>query len=76
MGGGVKDQRIAASGNPTFKTPDGAEHPTWNAARKHLTGLDLLATLREAGPDLEERQLVALRDRLLSVWHISRKGKG
>lgn len=69
----MKDQRIAPSGRPTFKTPDGVEHATWNAARKHLTGLDLLATLREAGPDLAESQLVAMRDRLLENWHVSRK---
>lgn len=67
----MKDQRIASSA--TFKTPDGAEHPTWNAARKHLTGLDLLNTLREAGPDLAEDQLLALRDRILAGWNVSRK---
>lgn len=69
----MKDQRIASSA--TFKTPDGAEHPTWNAARKHLTGLDLLNTLREAGPDLGEKQLLALRDRILAGWNVSRKTK-
>lgn len=69
----MKDQRIAPSGRPTFKTPDGVEHPTWNAARKHLTGLDLLNTLREAGPALAESQLLAMRDRILAGWNVSRK---
>lgn len=69
----MKDPRIASAGRPTFKTPDGAEHPTWNAARKHLTGLDLLDTLREAGPGLSEEQLILLRDRILSGWNVSRK---
>ncbi len=68
----MKDQRIAPSAT-TFKTPDGVEHPTWNTARKHLTGLDLLNTLREAGPGLAEAQLVALRDRVLADWNVSRK---
>ena len=68
----MKDQRIAPSA-PAFKTPDGAEHPTWNAARKHLTGLDLLNTLREAGHGLAEAQLIALRDRVLADWNVSRK---
>lgn len=67
----MKDQRIAPSGRPMFKTPDGAEHATWNAARKHLTGLDLLNTLREAGPDLTESQLLALRDAVLAKWRVS-----
>lgn len=71
----MKDPRIKPNGPPTFKTPDGAEHPTWNAARKHLTGLDLLDTLREAGPGLTEPQLVALRDALLARWNVSRKSE-
>ncbi len=69
----MKEQRIAPAGKPTFKTPDGVEHPTWNAARKHLTGLDLLDTLREAGPGLSEAQLLALRDQVLASWNVSRK---
>lgn len=68
-----KEQRIEPSGRPMFKTPDGVEHVTWNAARKHLTGLDLLDTLREGAPDLAEEQLVALRDHLLAGWNVSRK---
>lgn len=67
----MKDPRIASA--QAFKTPDGVEHPTWNAARKHLTGLDLLDTLREAGPGLAESQLVALRDAILAGWSVSRK---
>lgn len=69
----MKDQRIAPSGRPTFKTPDGVEHLTWNAARKHLTGLDLLSTIREAAPNLAELQLLAIRDRILADWNVSRK---
>ena len=69
----MNDQRIANATRPAFKTPDGVEHPTWNAARKHLTGLDLLNTLREAGPDLAESRLVALRDHILVGWNVSRK---
>jgi hypothetical protein len=69
----VSDPRIV-SGSPSFKTPDGVEHATWNAARKHLTGLDLLDTLRETGPGLPEDQLIALRDSILATWNVSRKG--
>jgi hypothetical protein len=69
----MKDTRIASSGRPTFTTPDGIEHPTWNAARKHLTGLDLMDTLRQAGPELEESQLSALLNAVLASWHVSRK---
>lgn len=69
----MKDERIARNGPPTFTTPDGTVHLTWNAARKHLTGLDLLNTLREAGPDLAESQLLALRDRVLEGWNVSKK---
>lgn len=69
----MSGERIAAAGRRTFKTPDGVEHDTWNAARKHLTGLDLLETLRAAGPDLADEQLRTLRDRLLADWNVSRK---
>lgn len=65
-------RRIAAWGNE-FWTPDGTAHRTWNAARKHLTGLDLLETLREAGPNLSEPYLIGLRDAVLRGWYISRK---
>lgn len=68
----MKDQRITPAA-PTFTTPDGVKHETWNAARKHLTGLDLLNTLREAGPDLSESQLIALRDKVLDGWNVSRR---
>jgi len=71
----VKDPRIV-QGSPTFKTPDGLEHATWNAARRHLTGLDLLDTLRKAGPGLSDRQLLALRDGLLESWNVSKRTKG
>jgi len=69
----MSDPRIA-KGAPTFRTPDGVEHATWNAARKHLTGLDLLETVREAGPDLAEAQVIAIRDAILARWNVSRKG--
>ena len=62
-------ERIASK----FRTPDGAEHPTWNAARKHQTGLDLLDTMREAGPDLTAEQLARLRNAVVRIWHVSRK---
>lgn len=69
----MKEPRIAPAGKPTFKTPDGVEHATWNAARRHLTGLDLLATLREGAPSLSEEQLIELRDRVMASWNVSRK---
>jgi len=56
-----------------FTTPDGREHSTWNAARKHLTGLDLLETLREVAPSLANDQLLALRDAVLASWNVSRR---
>lgn len=68
----MKDPRIVP-GKPTFKTPDGVEHATWNAARKHITGLDLLETLREAGPGLSDEQLTGLRDAVLAAWNVSRR---
>lgn len=51
-----------------FRTPDGIEHKSWNAARKHLTGLDLLATIAAAGPDP-----VSVRDAVMAEWHVSRR---
>lgn len=68
----MKEQRISA-GKPTFRTPDGMEHETWNAARKHLTGLDLLETIRLAAPDLAEARLVAIRDHIQASWSVSRR---
>lgn len=66
-----KDYRRAgdiAGDRAPFKTPDGASHKSWNAARKHLTGLDLLATIQKSGPDP-----VSVRDAVMREWHISRK---
>lgn len=57
-----------------FKTIDGKEHPTWNAARKHQTGLDLAETIRATAPDLSESRVAKLVSAISSAWHISRKG--
>ena len=57
-----------------FKTADGLEHPTWNAARKHQTGLDLAETIREAAPDLPQPQVADLVDAIFKAWHVSRRG--
>jgi hypothetical protein len=51
-----------------FMTVDGVTHKTWNAARKYLTGLSLLQTIKESGPDP-----VSVRDALMRDWHISRR---
>lgn len=58
-----------------FKTIDGKEHPTWNAARKHQTGLDLAETIRTAAPDLSESKVAKLVSAIASTWHISRRGE-
>lgn len=58
-----------------FRTHDGMEHPTWNAARKHMTGLELAETIRSAGPDLSNEQLIRLAEAVLKSWYISRKKK-
>lgn len=57
-----------------FKTIDGKEHPTWNAARKHQTGLDLAETIRATASDLSEAKVAELVNAIFSTWHISRKG--
>jgi hypothetical protein len=57
-----------------FKTADGQEHPTWNAARKHQTGLDLAETIRKAAPSLSGAQVAGLVKAISSTWNISRRG--
>lgn len=57
-----------------FKTIDGKEHPTWNEARKHQTGLDLAETIRATAPDLSDSKVTELVNAIFSTWHISRKG--
>jgi hypothetical protein len=56
-----------------FRTPDGAEHKTWNAARKHLTGLDLLQTLQETGLGLVEA--TKARDSVMRHWNVSKRSQ-
>jgi hypothetical protein len=58
-----------------FKTADGQEHPTWNAARKHQTGLDLAETIRAAAPSLSGAQVAGLVKAINSAWNVSRRGK-
>lgn len=58
-----------------FKTGDGKEHPTWNAARKHQTGLDLADTIRKAAPSLPEPKVTELVEAIASTWNISRRGE-
>lgn len=57
-----------------FLTQDGKQHPTWNAARKHQTGLDLKETMRSAGLGLSDSQLTVLLETVLESWNVSRKG--
>lgn len=59
----------------SFETPDGEKHKTWNAARRHMTGADLLDCIRKPVPNLSEAEATAIRDALLADWHISRKRK-
>lgn len=51
-----------------FTTMDGVTHKTWNAARKHLTGLGLLRTIQGSGPDP-----VSIRDAVMREWRVSRR---
>lgn len=57
-----------------FKTADGVEHPTWNAARKHQTGLDLADTIRSAAPSLSKAKVADVVLAIFQKWHVSRRG--
>ena len=56
-----------------FVTPDGVWHKTWGHARRHLTGSDLLQTIKQTGPSLSDEQARRIRDALLRYWHVSRR---
>ncbi len=68
------DGRVIEKIASRFKTADGQEHPTWNAARKHQTGLDLAETIREAAPSLSSAQVSELVQAISRIWHVSRRG--
>jgi len=57
-----------------FRTIDGKEHPTWNAARKHQTGLDLAETIRATAPNLPESRVAEMVNAITSTWNVSRRG--
>lgn len=70
----AEDGRVIEKISSKFKTADGIEHPTWNLARKHQTGLDLADTIRAAAPDLSDAKVSELVFAIFQTWHVSRKG--